>query len=71
MILTIKANGKINKVKVEKTKKNIDGIKINFDTCYAWSDLELWLEDNNGKYLDYARFNVSKRNKIKVTKCNN
>ena len=68
MKLIIKSNGKITKTKTEKSKYGIESVNIDFEGSYVWSDLELWLEDDNGKYLDHLSLNVSKRNKLKAQK---
>lgn len=70
MKITIKSNGKINKV---KTIKNEDGtihaIEFDFTPSDIWSDLELWLRDSkNDDFLDYAKMNLSKRNKMQFSK---
>ena len=62
MKLTIKANNKINNVKVVKNSYN------NKDESVV-IDLELWLtEAITEKYRDYAKLNVSERKKMKFTK---
>lgn len=70
MKITIKSNGTINNVNIEK---NPDGtpraIEFDFTPPQMWSDLEIWLNDSeNGKFLDYAKMNLSKRNKMHFTK---
>ena len=83
MKLTIKANEKITAAIIDKyrnaageyrgtkcTKINGDIYMIEFDfmPSYLWSDLEFWLEDENGNICDYAKMNVSKRNKMQFHK---
>lgn len=70
MKITIKSNGKINKV---KTIKNVDGtihaVVVDFTPSDIWSDLELWLNDSKSDdFLDYAKMNLSKRNKMQFSK---
>lgn len=70
MKITIKSNGTINAVNVEK---NPDGtprsIEFDFTPPDLWSDLEIWLNDSEtDKFLDYAKMNLSKRNKMHFTK---
>ena len=70
MKITIKSNGKINKV---KTIKNADGtihsIEFDFTPPDFWSDLEIWLNDSKSdKFLDYAKMNLSKTNKMQFSK---
>ena len=71
MKLAIKANNKINNVKVSKS--DIDGeikeIEIDFEQSCIWSDLEFWLTDSKATTVfDYAKMNISKRNKMKFSK---
>ena len=70
MKITLKSNGTINAVKIDK---NPDGtprcIEIDFTPPALWSDLEIWLNDSEtDKFLDYARMNIGKRNKMIFTK---
>ena len=48
--------------------KKINQIEIDFSCSPIWSDLEIWLEDDNGKQCDYMRLNVSKTKKLKASK---
>lgn len=48
--------------------KKINQIEIDFSCSPIWSDLEIWLEDENGKQCDYMRLNVSKAKKLKASK---
>lgn len=71
MKLAIKANNKINNIKVSKS--DIDGeikeIEIDFEPSCIWSDLEFWLTNSEvTTVFDYARMNISKRNKMKFSK---
>ena len=71
MKLAIKANNKINNVKVSKS--DIDGeikeIEIDFEPSCICSDLEFWLTDSKvTTVFDYAKMNISKRNKMKFSK---
>ena len=68
MKITIKTNGKFHKAKIQKENNEIYGIEFNFDKVYAWSDLEFYLEDEDGNYCDHMTLNVSKRNKLKAQK---
>lgn len=73
MIFTIKTNGKFNDVKIKKayTETGYDGeiyaIEIDFTPATFYSDFEFWLDDAE-KLLDYAKMNISKRNKMQFTK---
>ena len=68
MIFTIKTNGKVNDVKINKRKNGeISSIEIDFMPPDLWSDFEFWL-DNNEKILDYAKMYIGKRNKMHFTK---
>ena len=82
MKLTIKANNKITAAavrelersgenlgtKTTKTSGEIYSVEIDFECAYLWSDLEFWLEDENGKYCDHMAFNISKRKKMQTHK---
>ena len=71
MTLTIKSNGKITKTKIipySHENDSIHAVEIDFDPPSLWSDLEFWLEDENGKLCDYAKMNLSKRNKMHFSK---
>lgn len=73
MKFTIKSNGTINNVKVNKTvinsKEIIHAIEVDFTPPDLWSDLEMWLNDSEtDKFLDYAKMNLSKRNKMQFSK---
>lgn len=68
MIFTIKTNGKFNNLKTFKdANSDIYRIEIDFTPPEIFSDLEFWLEDRE-ILLDYAKMNLSKRNKMKFTK---
>lgn len=68
MIFTIKTNGKFNDIKINKQKNGeISSIEIDFSPADLWSDLEFWL-DNGEKLIDYAKLNLSKKNKMQFTK---
>lgn len=83
MKITIKSNGKITSAQIKEIEQKNEYIKIkthelNGDICAIefdftpadiWSDLEIWLSDSDsGKFIDYAKMNLSKRNKMKFTK---
>ena len=82
MKLTIKANNKMNIATIKKLERNgenvgtkttqrsgeIYSVEIDFDTAYLWSDLEFWLEDENGNYCDHMCLNVSTRKKLQAHK---
>ena len=71
MRLTIKSNGKIINARiVPYTNENaeIHSVEVDYIPPDLWSDLEFWLEDENGKLCDYAKMNLSKRKKMKFSK---
>lgn len=70
MKLTVKSNGTINGVNIEKYPDGtIRSIEFDFTPPQLWSDLELWLNDSEtDKFLDYAKMNLSGRNKMKFSK---
>ena len=70
MKFTIKCNGKINSVKVHKDSDgSFHSIEFDFTPPDLWSDLEMWLNDStNDKFLDYAKMNLSRRNKMHFSK---
>lgn len=70
MKITIKSNGTINSVNIEKSPDGtLRAIEFDFTPPDMWSDLEIWLNDSeNDKFLDYAKMNLSKRNKMQFTK---
>jgi hypothetical protein len=70
MKITIASNGIINDVKINR---NADGSIYNIEFDYTppelWSDLEIWLNDSKtDKFLDYAKMNLSCRNKMHFSK---
>jgi hypothetical protein len=70
MKITIRSNGKITSAKINKMRDgSIYSIEFDFIPPYLWSDLEIWLNDSeSGKFIDYAKMNLSKRNKMQFTK---
>jgi hypothetical protein len=74
MKLTIKTNGKFNDIKIKRayTETGYNGeiyaVEIDFNPATFYSDLEFWLDDENKKLLDYAKMNLSKRNKMQFSK---
>lgn len=82
MKLILKSNGKIISSQTEKfarsdenisTKKStvkgdIYAVEIDFEPCALFSDIEMWLEDENGEYCDHIALNVSKRKKLQAHK---
>jgi hypothetical protein len=70
MKITIRSNGTINSVNIEKYPDGTArAIEFDFAPPDLWSDLEIWLNDSeNDKFLDYAKMNLSKRNKMQFTK---
>lgn len=70
MKLEISTNGKFNKVEINKSPDgSIHGIEIDFDPANFFSDLEMWLHDSEtDKFCDYAKMNLSKRNKMQFSK---
>jgi hypothetical protein len=68
MVFTIKTNGKFNGIKINKQRDgDISSVEIDFAPPDLWSDFEFWLDDGE-KLLDYAKMNISKRNKMQFTK---
>ena len=70
MKITIKSNGTINSVNISKYPDGTPrAIEFDFTPPDLWSDLEIWLNDSeNDNFLDYAKMNLSKRNKMQFTK---
>ena len=69
MKLTIKANNTINNVKIEKDGNDgIQAIIIDFEKSYVWSDLEMWLNSQDDKFLDYMKIYISNRDKMRAFK---
>ena len=70
MKITIASNGKITGAKIHKYPDgSIHSIEFDFIPPDLWSDLEIWLnESKTGKFLDYAKMNLSKRDKMHFTK---
>lgn len=70
MKITIKSNGEITAAKIHKRHDgSIYSIEFDFTPPDLWSDLEIWLNDSeNDKFLDYAKMNLSRRNKMQFTK---
>ena len=67
--LIIKSNGKLNEIKTTKYKNGeIDSVEITFTESGCFADLEMWLETMDDKYLDYIKFYITKRDKIKAFK---
>lgn len=69
MKITIRANERINNVKIIPCQENdpttdIYAIEIDFTPSYLWSDLEMWLEDDSEHVKDHIAMNVSKRMKL-------
>lgn len=70
MKITIKSNGEITNAKIHKRQDGtIYSIEFDFVPPDLWSDLEIWLNDSESKkFLDYAKMNLSKRNKMQFSK---
>lgn len=70
MKITIRSNGKITDGKIIKNKDGtIYGIEFDFMPPDLCSDLEIWLNDSKSdKFIDYAKMNLSKRNKMHFSK---
>jgi hypothetical protein len=83
MKITIKSNGQINDVIIRESERNgenvrtkthetngeIYAIEFDFTPPVICSDLEIWLSDSESdKLLDYAKMNLSKRNKMQFSK---
>lgn len=76
MKLIIKSNGTLTSIQVNHEQyscddvivetNNLSDIEINFTPSVLFSDLELWLEDDDGKLLDHKRINVTKKHKMKM-----
>lgn len=78
MKLTIQSNGIIHSANVEpeyfynnNDEKEYTGkvksVEIDFEPAARYSDFELWLEDDEGKLVDYKKINLSIRNKMKMS----
>jgi hypothetical protein len=70
MKILVRSNGETTSAEIIKNKDGtIYGIEFDFTPPYLWSDLEIWLNDSeNGGFLDYAKMNLSRRNKMQFTK---
>lgn len=70
MKILIRSNGEITNGEIIRNKDGtIYGVEFDFTPPDLWSDLEIWLNDSeNGDFLDYAKMNLSKRNKMQFTK---
>lgn len=70
MKITIRSNGKITAGKIIKNKDGtIYGIEFDFTPPDLYSDLEIWLNDSETDvFIDYAKMNLSKRNKMHFSK---
>ena len=68
MKFTIQTNGTFNDIKITKTKQgNIHSIEIDYTPPSFCSDMEFWLE-NEERFLDYAKMQLSKTKKMKFYK---
>ena len=83
MKITIKSNGKITSAQIKEFERKNEFVgtkahEINGEICLIefdflppdlWSDLEIWLSDSETeKVIDYAKMNLSKRNKMQFSK---
>lgn len=70
MKITIATNGAFTAAKINyRPDGTIYNIEFDFDPPSLWSDLEIWLNDSEtDKFLDYAKMNLSKRNKMQFSK---
>lgn len=83
MKITIRSNGKITSAQIDEIRRKNENVvtkshKINGDIHLIefdftppdlWSDLEIWLSDSTThKVIDYAKMNLSKRDKMQFTK---
>ena len=83
MKITIKSNGKITSAQIQEIQRKnenigiktheingeIHAIEFDFTPPDLWSDLEIWLSDSEtDKVIDYAKMNLSHRNKMQFTK---
>lgn len=83
MKILIKSNGRINSATIKEFERRgenvgsktykingeIYAIEFDFTPPDLWSDLEIWLNDSeNDIFLDYAKMNLSKRNKMQFSK---
>ena len=70
--ITIATNGEFIDARIERDSNgNINRISFTFKEPYMYSDLEMWLSDTdapNSVVLDYAKMNISKRNKMQFSK---
>ena len=65
MKLLLKSNGTIHNVSVNNNKDGtIESVEIEFTPSQLYSDIEMWLDDNNEELVDYAKMNVGKKNKM-------
>ena len=78
MKLTLKSNGKITRSQIREFSRNgedvctkktaVEGeiydVEVDFEPCALFSDIEIWLTDENDNYCDHIALNVSKRKKI-------
>ena len=70
MEITIASNGEITGAKIHKRADGtIYSIEFDFIPPALFSDLEIWLSDSKtNKVIDYAKMNLSRRNKMQFTK---
>lgn len=68
MTITIRANNKITDVRIIQHDDDIYGVEIDFAQSHLYSDLEFWLDNDNGEYKDHMCLNVSKRQKMQTHK---
>lgn len=71
MTITIKANNQITDARIIKRDNGsgeVYAVEIDFDQSYLYSDLEFWLDNDNGEYKDHMCLNVSKREKMQTHK---
>lgn len=69
MKFLIQSNGKINDVNILKNRDgSICEVAIDFTPPSLFSDLEFWLNTDDGEFIDYGKMCISRRNKMQFYK---
>lgn len=69
MKITIRTNGKIIAGNIVRNfNGEIWGIEADFTPAEIGSDMEIWLEDSDGKICDYAKMKLSAKKKMRFAK---